>query len=92
MTPEVSSKLYFVNISQVSERLWLFNHRRADFVTSKFWDFFRFSVSLTIEKIIQNTVVIHLQLKHLSNGWGCKTQQNFDNHKIFICVMEELST
>ena len=30
-TAEVSSKLYFVEISQVSEKLWLFNHKRADF-------------------------------------------------------------
>ena len=30
-TPEVSSKLCFVEICQVSEKLWLFNHKRADF-------------------------------------------------------------
>ena len=30
-TPEVSSELYFVEICQVSEKLWLFNHKRADF-------------------------------------------------------------
>ena len=30
-TLEVSSKLYFVEICQVSEKLWLFNHKRADF-------------------------------------------------------------
>ena len=36
-TPEVSSKLYFVEICQVSEKLWLFNHERADFLASKFW-------------------------------------------------------
>ena len=32
-TPEVSGKLYFVEIHvcQVSEKLWLFNHKRADF-------------------------------------------------------------
>ena len=30
-TPEVPSKLYFVEICQVSENLWLFNHKRADF-------------------------------------------------------------
>ena len=29
--PKVSSKLYFVEICQVSEKLWLFNHKRADF-------------------------------------------------------------
>ena len=30
-THEVSSKLYFVEICQVSEKLLLFNHKRADF-------------------------------------------------------------
>ena len=30
-TLEVSSKLYFVEICKVSEKLWLFNHKRADF-------------------------------------------------------------
>ena len=30
-TPEVSGKLYFVEICYVSEKLWLFNHKRADF-------------------------------------------------------------
>ena len=30
-TAEVSSKLYFVEICLVSENLWLFNHKRADF-------------------------------------------------------------
>ena len=30
-TPEVSSKLYFVEICKVSEKLCLFNHKRADF-------------------------------------------------------------
>ena len=30
-TAEVSSKLYSAEICQVSEKLWLFNHKRADF-------------------------------------------------------------
>ena len=30
-TPEVSSKFYFVEICLVSEKLWLFNRKRADF-------------------------------------------------------------
>ena len=29
--PAVSSKLYFVETCQVLEKLWLFNHKRADF-------------------------------------------------------------
>ena len=36
-TPEVFSKLYFVEICSVSEKLWLFNHKRADFWLPKFW-------------------------------------------------------
>ena len=38
-TLEVSGKLYFVEISKVSEKLWLFNHKRADFLASKLWIF-----------------------------------------------------
>ena len=30
-TPEVSSELYFVEICQVLEKLWLFDHKIADF-------------------------------------------------------------
>ena len=30
-TPEVSSKLHFVEISEVSEKLWLFNHKKLIF-------------------------------------------------------------
>ena len=30
-TPEVSSKIHFVEICYVSEELYLFNHKRADF-------------------------------------------------------------
>ena len=30
-TPEVLEKLYFVEICKVTEKLWLFNHKRADF-------------------------------------------------------------
>ena len=30
-TPEVSSKLYFVEIRYVSEKLWLFNHKELIF-------------------------------------------------------------
>ena len=29
--PEVSSKFYFVEICYISDKLWLFNHKRADF-------------------------------------------------------------
>ena len=39
-THEVSGKLYFMEISEVSEKLWLFNHRRADFLASKSWNIF----------------------------------------------------
>ena len=45
-TPEVSTKLYVVEISKVLEKLWLINHKRADFLGSKFWIFFHFPASL----------------------------------------------
>ena len=45
----------------------------------------------TIKKILLYTVA-NTFTKELINGWGCKSQQNFDNCKIFICVMEELPT
>ena len=35
-TPKVSGKLYFVEVCQVSEKLWLFNHKRADFLFLNF--------------------------------------------------------
>ena len=35
-TLEVSSKRYFVEICYVSEKLWLFNHKTADFWLPKF--------------------------------------------------------
>ena len=41
-TPDVSTKFYFVEISHVSEKLRLFNHKGADFLASKFWIFFYF--------------------------------------------------
>ena len=46
-TPEVSTQFYFVEISQVSDKFWLFNHKRADFLASKLWIFFHFSASLS---------------------------------------------
>ena len=39
-TPEISTKLYFAEISEVLEKLWLFNHKTVDFLASKFWIFF----------------------------------------------------
>ena len=41
-TSEVASKLYFVEICQVSEKLWFFNHKRAEF----WFPNFGFKVSL----------------------------------------------
>ena len=35
-TPEVSSKLYFVEICYVPEKLCLFNHKKADFWLTNF--------------------------------------------------------
>ena len=48
-TPEVSSKLYFVEISKVSEKLWFFNHKRADFWLPNFG--FKTSSLLSLLKV-----------------------------------------
>ena len=44
-TPEVSTKLYFVEISL--RDVMAFNRKGADFLASKFWIFFHFAASLT---------------------------------------------
>ena len=36
VTMETNLPLYFVEICQVSEKLWLFNHKRADFLLPNF--------------------------------------------------------
>ena len=56
-TPEVSSKLYFDEICQVSEKLWLFKHKRADFWLPKF-GFKRSLLSLLEEQTLFTTYSI----------------------------------
>ena len=47
----------------------------------------------TIKKMILHVYTIaNTFTKDFINGWGCKSQQNFDNRIIFIYVMEELPT
>ena len=53
-TPEVSCKLYFVEICSVSGKLWLFNHKRADFGLPNFGLKDHFSASLTLAKITKS--------------------------------------
>ena len=62
-TPEVSTKLYFVEISLREVMLWLFNHKRSDFLNSKFWILFSLCSLL---KWNQNTcsVVYYFALLH----------------------------
>ena len=55
-TPEVSTKFYFVEISYVSEKLWLFDHKRADFLAPKFWTFFHFAASLSVSEYKMRTL------------------------------------
>ena len=72
-TPEVSSKFYFVEISYVSEKVWLFNHKRADFLASKFWIFFHFSASLiTVWNMTRNMLC--------SMFWSPCRRQSHKNH------------
>ena len=47
-TTDVSSKLYFVEICYVSEKLWLFNHKRADFWLPNFGFIYLFGSLLSL--------------------------------------------
>ena len=38
-------------LSIQSVKLWLYNHKRADFLASKFWIFFHFAASLSPGKM-----------------------------------------
>ena len=49
-TPEVSSKLYFVEICQILEKLWRFNYKRVDFWLPNF-GFKRSLLSLLIKVV-----------------------------------------
>ena len=55
-TPEVSSKLYFVEICQVSEKLWLFNHKRADFWLPNFG--FKRSLLSLLDDFYQSLITV----------------------------------
>ena len=54
-TPEVSSKLYFVEMCQVSEKLRLFNHKTAEFWLPNF-GFKRSLLSLLNQENLMNFV------------------------------------
>ena len=75
-TPEVSSKLYFVEICQVSEKLWLFNHKRADFWLPNFG----FKISLLSlfnrlghfnQAVLKNSNFENLAILNFSSLWLC---------------------
>ena len=66
-TLEVSSKLYFVEICQVSEKLWLFNHKRADFWLPNF-GFKRSLLSLLKFVSHKSKVEIMKKKKHGKNS------------------------
>ena len=68
-TPEVSSKLYFVEICQVSEKLWLFNHKRADFWLPNF-GFKRSLISLL--KLIMRVKIAHSFLQSVKSVPRCQ--------------------
>ena len=50
----------------VSEKLWLFNDKRADFLTSKFWIPFHFAASFMLSYglyamlVIKPKIVVHI--------------------------------
>ena len=51
-TPEVCTKLYFVEISLVTEKSWLFNHKKADFFAFQLLDCFSLCSLLKIETFL----------------------------------------
>ena len=59
-TPEVSSKLYYVEICQVSEKLWLFNHKRADFWLPNFG--FKRYILLLLDTIVQTCYMLRIYM------------------------------
>ena len=46
-----------MRVKEELEKLWLFNHRRADFLASKFWNIFHFSASLKCSPGMKNEAV-----------------------------------
>ena len=58
--PEVSSKLYFVEICQVSEKLWLFKHKIADFWLPNFG--FKRSLFSLLNRSFSFSGILKLQL------------------------------
>ena len=54
--PEISSKLYFVEICQVSEKLRLFNHKRADFWLPNF------GFKRSLLSLFKRLEIVHLAL------------------------------
>ena len=84
-TPEVSSKLYFVEICQVSEKLWLFNHKRAGFWLSNF-GFKRSLLSLLREFCSGYDIICVIET------WG-RSQDDFsdllETHEAFPCIRSE---
>ena len=62
-TPEVSIKLYFVEIGQISEKLWLFNHKRADFWLPNF------GFKRSLLSLLKSSSVIFYQAKKATVVW-----------------------
>ena len=81
-TPEVSSKLYFVEICQVSEKLRLFNHKRAEFLLPNF-EFKRSLLTLLkpglhISREDRKHLFANMFLSYPDMAW---TAYRWDDHK-----------
>ena len=76
--PEVFSKLYFVEICYVSEKLWLFNHKRADFWLPNF-GFKRSLLSLLKEELKVESLVTW---ENFCNSVSLETNSNESWRKI----------
>ena len=64
-TPEVFSRLYFVEICHVSEKLWLFNHKRADFWLPNF------GFKRSLFSFLKNSEPLSKFIGSYKKGWGC---------------------
>ena len=81
----ISSKLCFVKISQVSKKLRLFNHKRAEFLAPKFSIFYHLSASLKLEISVSSQVLYEICLDLWKVG-----QNKLDNFREMMHIFSLL--
>ena len=62
-TPEISTELYLVEISEVSEKLWLFNHKIFDP-----WHLCKTEVHLKISKYKMSSISVRKEINENDNS------------------------